>query len=164
MLFTAPPYWTIFLLAIKPRMVISIIQNNRSQILILNWTSRCLSIAENVFYTLRIKLAKMNWKCEQCKIPLLLTYLCVRCNVTAVFLDVVVIYSYLLSCRISRKKDRSSSGGAFEFPSSPSVSRRSHKEKQSGNYSRLRLNPNTVTTAHISELTVFHIPGLDVKV
>lgn len=61
------------------------------------------------------------------------------------------------------KKDRSSSGGALEFPSSPSVSRRSHREKQPS-YSRLRLNPNTVTPAQIAELTIFHIPGLDVKV
>lgn len=61
------------------------------------------------------------------------------------------------------KKDRSSSGGTLEFPGSPYVSRRSHKEKQPS-YSRLRLNPNMVTPAQLVELTVFHIPGLDVKV
>ena len=61
------------------------------------------------------------------------------------------------------KKDRSSSGGALEFPGSPSVSRRSNKEKQPS-YSRLRLNPNAATPAQIVELTIFHIPGLDVKV
>lgn len=61
------------------------------------------------------------------------------------------------------KKDRSCSGGNLEFPGSPCVNRRSHKEKQPS-YSRLRLNPNTVTPAQIVELTIFHIPGLDVKV
>lgn len=61
------------------------------------------------------------------------------------------------------KKDRSSSGGTLEFPTSPYVSRRSHKEKQPS-YSRLRLNPNAAMSAQIVELTTFHIPGLDVKV
>lgn len=61
------------------------------------------------------------------------------------------------------KKDRSCSGGTLEFPGSPSVNRRSHKEKQPS-YSRLRLNPSTVTPAQLVELTIFHIPGLDVKV
>lgn len=62
------------------------------------------------------------------------------------------------------KKDRSSSGGTLECPpGSPCVSRKSQKEKQPS-YSRLRLNPNTVTPAQIADLTIFHIPGLDVKV
>ncbi len=61
------------------------------------------------------------------------------------------------------KKDRSSSGGNLEFPGSPCVSRRSHKEKQPS-FSRLRINPNAMTPAQIVELTIFHIPGLDVKV
>nr|XP_033335326.1 transmembrane protein KIAA1109 homolog isoform X11 [Megalopta genalis] len=64
------------------------------------------------------------------------------------------------------KKERSCSGGTFEFqPSSPSSSRKhlSSKEKSSTtSTSRLRYlqHPNVP----LVDLTIFHIPGLDVKV
>lgn len=60
------------------------------------------------------------------------------------------------------KKERSCSGGMFDFPpTSPNTARR-NKEKQSGSSSRLRFAQGN--TAQIVDLTFFHIPGLDVKV
>lgn len=60
------------------------------------------------------------------------------------------------------KKERSCSGGMFEFPpSSPSLSRKTHTRHHSstpGN--RLR----QLQAAPLGDVTVFHIPGLDVKV
>ncbi|XP_014242068.1 uncharacterized protein KIAA1109 isoform X2 [Cimex lectularius] len=60
------------------------------------------------------------------------------------------------------KKERSCSGGMFEFPpSSPSLSRKTHSRHHSstpGN--RLR----QLQAAPLGDVTVFHIPGLDVKV
>ncbi|XP_043249927.1 transmembrane protein KIAA1109 isoform X1 [Colletes gigas] len=64
------------------------------------------------------------------------------------------------------KKERSCSGGTFEFqPSSPSSSRKhlSSKEKSSTtSTSRLRYLQHT--NVPLVDLTIFHIPGLDVKV
>ncbi|XP_043271443.1 transmembrane protein KIAA1109 isoform X4 [Venturia canescens] len=64
------------------------------------------------------------------------------------------------------KKERSCSGGTFEFqPSSPSSSRKhlSSKEKSSStSASRLRYLQHS--TVPLVDLTIFHIPGLDVKV
>uniref|UniRef100_A0A1B6DJ95 Bridge-like lipid transfer protein family member 1 C-terminal domain-containing protein n=2 Tax=Clastoptera arizonana TaxID=38151 RepID=A0A1B6DJ95_9HEMI len=69
------------------------------------------------------------------------------------------------------KKERSCSGGIFDFsPSSPSLSRKSHKERhqQSSASSAARLRhlqtANSSTPAQLVDLTIFHIPGLDVKV
>ncbi|XP_076393962.1 transmembrane protein KIAA1109 homolog tweek isoform X14 [Megachile rotundata] len=63
------------------------------------------------------------------------------------------------------KKERSCSGGTFEFqPSSPSSSRKhlSSKEKSSTtSTSRLRYLQHT--NVPLVDLTIFHIPGLDVK-
>lgn len=66
------------------------------------------------------------------------------------------------------KKERSCSGGMLEFPpSSPNMSRRATKEMK-GNTSSSRLRYLTTGTpssvAQLMDLTVFHIPGLDVKV
>lgn len=67
------------------------------------------------------------------------------------------------------KKERSCSGGMFEFPpSSPNLSRKSQKEKHqtsvSSNKLRLLQAANTSSNAQLVDLTIFHIPGLDVKV
>ena len=66
------------------------------------------------------------------------------------------------------KKERSCSGGMLEFPPpSPNMSRRATKETKA-NTSTTRLRYLTTgTTSSVSQLvdlTVFHIPGLDVKV
>ncbi|XP_034234984.1 transmembrane protein KIAA1109 isoform X3 [Thrips palmi] len=66
------------------------------------------------------------------------------------------------------KKERSCSGGMLEFPPpSPNMSRRATKEMK-GNTSSSRLRYLTTGTpssvAQLMDLTVFHIPGLDVKV
>ncbi|KAK9502019.1 hypothetical protein O3M35_012630 [Rhynocoris fuscipes] len=60
------------------------------------------------------------------------------------------------------KKERSCSGGMFEFPpSSPSLSRKTHSRHHSSTPSnRLR----QLQQATLGDVTVFHIPGLDVKV
>lgn len=73
----------------------------------------------------------------------------------------------IYSCSMSRmKKERSCSGGTFEFqPSSPSSSRKhlSSKEKSSTtSTSRLRYLQHA--NVPLVDLTIFHIPGLDVKV
>ncbi|XP_014476117.1 PREDICTED: uncharacterized protein KIAA1109 isoform X1 [Dinoponera quadriceps] len=64
------------------------------------------------------------------------------------------------------KKERSCSGGTFEFqPGSPSSSRKhlNSKEKSSAtSTSRLRYLQHT--SVPLVDLTIFHIPGLDVKV
>ncbi|XP_052121267.1 transmembrane protein KIAA1109 isoform X3 [Frankliniella occidentalis] len=66
------------------------------------------------------------------------------------------------------KKERSCSGGMLEFPPpSPNMSRRATKETKGGtSTTRLRyLNTGTPSSvAQLVDLTVFHIPGLDVKV
>lgn len=61
------------------------------------------------------------------------------------------------------RKDRSCSAGLLEFPAatgSPDPSRR-NKEKltTAASTSRLRNNPH----ASLVDLTIFHIPGMDVK-
>ncbi|XP_069702783.1 bridge-like lipid transfer protein family member 1 isoform X3 [Periplaneta americana] len=62
------------------------------------------------------------------------------------------------------KKERSCSGGMFDFPpSSPNMSRR-NKEKPHGASSTTRLRYLHSTVAQLVDLTIFHIPGLDVKV
>jgi hypothetical protein len=62
------------------------------------------------------------------------------------------------------KKERSCSGGMFDFPpSSPNMNRRS-KEKPHGASSTTRLRYLHSTVAQLVDLTIFHIPGLDVKV
>lgn len=66
------------------------------------------------------------------------------------------------------KKERSCSGGMLEFPPpSPNMSRRATKENKA-NTSTTRLRYLTTGTpssvAQLVDLTVFHIPGLDVKV
>ncbi|XP_012263790.2 transmembrane protein KIAA1109 homolog isoform X5 [Athalia rosae] len=64
------------------------------------------------------------------------------------------------------KKERSCSGGTFEFqPSSPSSSRRhlNSKEKSSAS-SASRLRYLQHASVPLVDLTIFHIPGLDVKV
>lgn len=72
--------------------------------------------------------------------------------------------------RLSRmKKERSCSGGMFDFsPSSPNLSRRSKENKHQMSSSSTRLRhlqtANAATLAQLVDLTVFHIPGLDVKV
>jgi len=71
---------------------------------------------------------------------------------------------------ISRmKKERSCSGGMFEFPpSSPNLSRKSQKDRHHTSTSSTRLRhlqaANLSTLAQLVDLTIFHIPGLDVKV
>lgn len=69
------------------------------------------------------------------------------------------------------KKERSCSGGMFEFPpSSPNLSRRSHKDRHNASTSTTRLrhnlhmHANAANVAQLVDLTIFHIPGLDVKV
>lgn len=61
------------------------------------------------------------------------------------------------------RKDRSSSAGLLEFPvptGSPDLTRR-NKEKHTGQTSTSRLrNVPHVTSV---DLTIFHIPGMDVK-
>jgi hypothetical protein len=59
------------------------------------------------------------------------------------------------------KKERSVSGAIFDFPSSPNTSRK-HKDKHSSSSSRARFMPSNM--AQLVDLTIFHIPGLDVKV
>ncbi|KAK6639579.1 hypothetical protein RUM43_007852 [Polyplax serrata] len=60
------------------------------------------------------------------------------------------------------KKERSCSGGMFDFPpSSPNAGRR-RNEKQSSSSNRLRYLQGNA--AQLADLTFFHIPGLDVKV
>ncbi|XP_015586515.1 uncharacterized protein KIAA1109 isoform X3 [Cephus cinctus] len=64
------------------------------------------------------------------------------------------------------KKERSCSGGTFEFqPSSPSSSRKhlNNKEKSSST-SASRLKYLQHANVPLVDLTIFHIPGLDVKV
>lgn len=64
------------------------------------------------------------------------------------------------------KKERSCSGGTFEFqPSSPSSSRRhlNSKEKSSAS-SASRLRYLQHANVPLVDLTIFHVPGLDVKV
>lgn len=64
------------------------------------------------------------------------------------------------------KKERSCSGGTFEFqPSSPSSSRKhlSSKDK-SATTSSARLRFVHHASVPLVDLTIFHIPGLDVKV
>lgn len=61
------------------------------------------------------------------------------------------------------KKERSCSGGMFDFPpTSPGLSRRSHSRSHS-NTTAQRLR-NLQTQAPLGDVTIFHIPGLDVKV
>ncbi|XP_046668210.1 transmembrane protein KIAA1109 homolog isoform X3 [Homalodisca vitripennis] len=67
------------------------------------------------------------------------------------------------------KKERSCSGGMFEFPpSSPNLSRRSQKDRHHASTSSNRLRhlqaANMSSLAQLVDLTIFHIPGLDVKV
>lgn len=66
------------------------------------------------------------------------------------------------------KKERSCSGGMLEFPPpSPNMSRRAMKEtKANTSTTRLRYltTGTTSSVAQLLDLTVFHIPGLDVKV
>lgn len=67
------------------------------------------------------------------------------------------------------KKERSCSGGMFDFsPSSPNLSRRSKESKHQMSSSSTRLRhlqtANAATLAQLVDLTIFHIPGLDVKV
>lgn len=67
------------------------------------------------------------------------------------------------------KKERSCSGGVFEYvPGSPNLPRRSYKDKLGANSTsstRLRHHQTvTNTLSQLSELTIFHIPGLDFKV
>jgi hypothetical protein len=81
-------------------------------------------------------------------------------------ISVIVTYvSYMYFLRTSRmKKERSCSGGMFDFPpSSPNMNRRS-KEKPHGTLSTTRLRYLHSTVAQLVDLTIFHIPGLDVKV
>lgn len=60
------------------------------------------------------------------------------------------------------KKERSCSGGMFDFPpSSPNAGRR-RNEKQSSSSNRLRFVQGNA--AQLVDLTFFYIPGLDVKV
>ena len=62
------------------------------------------------------------------------------------------------------RKERSCSGGMFDFPpSSPNTSRR-NKDKPHGASSTTRLRYVHSTVAQLVDLTIFHIPGLDVKV
>ena len=68
--------------------------------------------------------------------------------------------------RTSRiKKERSCSGGMLEFPPpSPNMSRRvKDNNKNTTSTSRLRHYAGT-SVAQLVDLTIFHIPGLDVKV
>nr|XP_018906485.1 PREDICTED: uncharacterized protein KIAA1109 isoform X3 [Bemisia tabaci] len=65
------------------------------------------------------------------------------------------------------KKERSCSGGMFEFPpGSPNMSRRSNKENsRSANTSSSRLRTHlSAAPVNLLDVTIFHIPGLDVKV
>lgn len=64
------------------------------------------------------------------------------------------------------KKERSSSGGTFEFqPGSPSSSRKHvNKSEKSGTASTSRLRYLQHANVPLVDLTIFHIPGLDVKV
>lgn len=62
------------------------------------------------------------------------------------------------------RNERSCSGGMFDFPpSGPNMSHRS-KEKPHGTSSTTRLRYLHGTVAQLVDLTIFHIPGLDVKV
>lgn len=61
------------------------------------------------------------------------------------------------------KKERSCSGGMFEFPpTSPNASRRNKDSKQTTSSTRLRYAHGNI--AQLIDLTIFRIPGLDVKV
>ncbi|KAL0269606.1 UNVERIFIED_CONTAM: hypothetical protein PYX00_007281 [Menopon gallinae] len=61
------------------------------------------------------------------------------------------------------KKERSCSGGMFEFPpTSPNASRRNKDSKQTTSSTRLRYGHGNI--AQLIDLTIFRIPGLDVKV
>ncbi|XP_075226335.1 transmembrane protein KIAA1109 homolog tweek [Lycorma delicatula] len=68
------------------------------------------------------------------------------------------------------KKERSCSGGMFEFPpSSPNLNRRSHKDRHNASSTtrlrhNLQMQASAATVAQLVDLTIFHIPGLDVKV
>ncbi|CAG2059957.1 unnamed protein product, partial [Timema podura] len=62
------------------------------------------------------------------------------------------------------KKERSCSGGIFDFPpSSPNTTRR-NKDNKHGVPPSSRLRYLHGNVAHLVDLTIFHIPGLDVKV
>lgn len=63
------------------------------------------------------------------------------------------------------KKERSCSGGTFEFqPSSPSSSRKNERGKEKSTTSSSRLRYIHHANVPLVDLTIFHIPGLDVKV
>jgi len=64
------------------------------------------------------------------------------------------------------RKERSCSGGMFEFPpSSPNLPRRNKDAKSSGGMgSSTRGRYLHGNLAQLIDLTIFHIPGLDVKV
>nr|XP_022901618.1 uncharacterized protein KIAA1109 isoform X2 [Onthophagus taurus] len=66
--------------------------------------------------------------------------------------------------KLRMRKDRSCSAGLLEFPTtsgSPDTSRK-NKEKLSGQTSSARLR-NVPHTTTLVDLTIFHIPGMDVK-
>lgn len=78
------------------------------------------------------------------------------------------------------RKERSASGGFVELannsqsqqntPSSPSMTRKQNKQNQSqhSNYNAFQMHHSqthhTRNQYHLIDLTIFHIPGLDVKV
>ncbi|XP_011494762.1 PREDICTED: uncharacterized protein KIAA1109 [Ceratosolen solmsi marchali] len=63
------------------------------------------------------------------------------------------------------KKERSCSGGTFEFqPSSPSSGRKNINSKEKSTTSSSRLRYIHHANVPLVDLTIFHIPGLDVKV
>ncbi|XP_031778300.1 transmembrane protein KIAA1109 homolog isoform X4 [Nasonia vitripennis] len=63
------------------------------------------------------------------------------------------------------KKERSCSGGTFEFqPSSPSSGKKNISSKEKSTISSSRLRYIHHANVPLVDLTIFHIPGLDVKV
>ncbi|XP_059485480.1 bridge-like lipid transfer protein family member 1 isoform X2 [Neocloeon triangulifer] len=60
------------------------------------------------------------------------------------------------------KKERSSSGATLEYPASPNTSRKNKELKHNQSSSRLKFLTSNVTS--LVDLTIFHVPGLDVKV
>ncbi|XP_065331514.1 bridge-like lipid transfer protein family member 1 isoform X1 [Cloeon dipterum] len=60
------------------------------------------------------------------------------------------------------RKERSSSGATLDYPSSPSTSRKNKELKHNPSSSRLKFLNSNVTS--LVDLTIFHVPGLDVKV
>jgi hypothetical protein len=60
------------------------------------------------------------------------------------------------------KKERSASGAMLDYPSSPNMARKNKELKHNPSSGRLKFL--TSNMASLVDLTIFNVPGLDVKV